>query len=175
MPEPSHLESHILALILKWQPTTAYFVRRALERGLATTFSGSPGSVYAVVDRLRGRGLVEARKEEGDGRGTERLSCTEAGGEAVRRWIRTVEPADLLPEDPWRTRMALADALPAGDRLDWLIDLKEAAEGQREDLEARRQVGGDECQVAALENARMLNDARIAWLDRTISRIVSSR
>ena len=175
MPDLSHHESHVLALILKWQPTTAYFVRKALVRGPASTFSDSPGSVYAIVERLRRRGLVEARKDEGDGRGTEFLTCSDAGREAVRDWIRAVEPVDLLPEDPWRTRMAHADALTPDERLAWLLALRDAAEGQAALLPGMIDVAGDPCHSAALENARMLNEARLAWIDRIIARQFGGR
>lgn len=173
MPGLSHHESHVLALILKWQPTTAYFVRKALGRGLASTFSNSPGSVYAIVERLRGRGLVIAEKDDADGRRTELLSCSPEGRAAVRDWLRAIVPVDLLPEDPWRTRMALADVLAPEERLDWLIAMRRAAERQAADLAA---AGGmdDDCHQAAVENARMLTETRIAWVDRTIARLVTA-
>jgi DNA-binding PadR family transcriptional regulator len=174
MSKLSHHESHVLATILRWQPTTAYFVRKSLERGLASTFSSSPGSVYPAVQRLKQRGLVEGVAVEADGRSTEQISCTPAGVSAVRDWIRSIEPADALPEDPWRTRMAHAALLDTTERLEWLIDLRKAAERQREALSGRGELAADACHAAAIDNARMLNEARLAWLDRTIAGMVTS-
>lgn len=175
MPDLSHHESHVLATILRWQPTTAYFVRKSLERGLASTFSSSPGSVYPVIERLKKRGLIHAAPVETDGRRTEQIGCTEQGIAAVRDWVRRIDPADALPEDPWRTRMAHAALLDADERLAWMVDMREAAERQREALAGRDALAVDDCHAAALENAKMLNEARLAWLDRTIAATVRRR
>lgn len=172
MPKLSHHESHVLALVLKWQPTTAYFIRKALERGLASTFSSSPGSVYPAIERFKKRGLIVATAIEDDGRRTEQLTCTQAGIAAVREWIVSVEPSDALPEDPWRTRMAMADALEREERLSWLLLLRSEAEQQQSALSDRAALDAGECQMAALEHARIMTDGRLAWIDRTIARMV---
>ena len=52
----SHHECHVLALVQKWQPTTAYFVRKALVQRLASDASDSPGSVYPAIERLKRAG-----------------------------------------------------------------------------------------------------------------------
>lgn len=168
MPELSHHESHVLALICKWQPATAYFIRKTLERGLASTFSGSPGSVYPIIERLKRHDLVRGVPVAADGRRAQQLECTEQGVEAVRAWIVRIDADDVLPEDPWRTRMTFLDLLSTQQRLAWLLSIRDAAQAQDEILRAL--VRPDEAgATAAIEGARMLNDARLGWIERLIA------
>ena len=175
MTELSHHESHVLALVRRWQPTTAYFIRKSLERGLASTFSDSPGSVYPAIDRLIKRGFVIADRSRSDGRRAEALTCTQAGDQAVRSWIFRLDPEDMLPEDPWRTRMALAEGLDEEDLIAWLSSLREVAERQLQHLRDRAALTVDDCFGAALEHALLATETRIIWIDRTIAKIVRNQ
>ena len=90
----SHHESHVLALVQKWQPTTAYFLRKALTQRLASDASDSPGSVYPAIERLKKAGLVTSRRGPGGGymlaRGAHEISFVEV--------IRAIDgPIALVP------------------------------------------------------------------------------
>lgn len=165
----SHHESHVLALVHKWQPTTAYFVRKALQRGLASSFSDSPGSVYPVIERLKKRGLVVATAAEADGRRTEHLTCSAEGEAAIAGWLTRIDPVDLLPEDPWRTRVLFADILEPAARADLYRQLRATAQAQLEELHARSAAALDHSYREALEGARLQTEGRIVWLDRLIA------
>jgi len=159
----------VLALIWRWQPTTAYFVRNSLERGLATTLSSSPGSVYPVMERLKARGYITGALTDTDKRNTEQLSCTEAGTEAVRSWVCTVEPSDLLPEDPWRSRMAFADCLSSFEQVRWLRSIRTATEEQLGSLAMRSVTASILSVTLAHDNARMTLQARLAWINHALA------
>jgi DNA-binding PadR family transcriptional regulator len=165
----SHHESHVLALIGKWQPTTAYFVRKALGQRLATDLSDSPGSVYPAIERLKRAGLVTATADESDARKTEHLRCTPAGEQAVRDWIVRIDARDALPEDPWRTRIAFVEKLEPVAARDWLFALRDTIEGTLAGLDDSRTPGVGI--GAELENAqaRMVTAARLAWVDQAIA------
>lgn len=168
MAKLTHLEGHVLALIWRWQPTTAYFVRNSLERGLATTLSSSPGSVYPIIERLKRRGLVHGVLTDADKRNKEHLSCTEAGVEAVKLWVSTVEPSDLLPEDPWRSRMAFVDCLSPHEQGVWLRSIRGTTEEQLGLLEARSETELIPAVKLAYENARLTLQARLAWINHAL-------
>lgn len=166
----THHESHVLAVIRKWEPVTAYFVRKAVSRSLASTFSDSPGSIYPMIERLKQRGLVSAEAGPDTGRKAELLSCTSAGEDVIREWLVRVDDNDLLPEDPWRTRVLFADLLESGVRDAWLRNMRDAMEAELDRIAARRQLATDDGERDAAENARLLSEARLVWLDRLLAR-----
>jgi DNA-binding PadR family transcriptional regulator len=165
----THHESHVLALIGKWQPTTAYFVRKALGQRLASDLSDSPGSVYPVIERLKQAALVTATADAADGRGTEHLRCTEAGHAAVREWVVRLEPRDMLPEDPWRTRIAFIETLAPEAARDWLFEVHDALERTLDSIEQGRVAGGGIESELEHAQARLVTAARLAWVDQAIA------
>jgi DNA-binding PadR family transcriptional regulator len=174
MAKLSHHESIVLALILKWQPVTAYFVRKALGQRLASDASDSPGSAYPVINRLRRAGLVRA-EEMGDRRGTEHLWCTQSGEAAVREWLVRLDDRDMLPEDPWRTRIAFMDMLPQAELRDWLFALREALKNTLAELEDQQQAAISLETELELLHARMITSARLSWASEAVLAIDSAR
>ncbi|MXO86521.1 hypothetical protein GRI38_10840 [Altererythrobacter aurantiacus] len=174
MPSPlTHHESHILAIIRKWQPVTAYFVRKAIPRSLATTFSDSPGSIYPAIERLKKRELIDTEPGPENARKSELLSCTAQGEEAAQTWITTIVHSDLLPEDPWRTRVLLSEGLTLHDRRLWLLAMRSAVAVELDRILARIEIATDRFELDALENARLTSDARTIWIDRLIARTLT--
>ena len=169
MPKLSHHESHVLALVHKWQPTTAYFVRKALGQRLASNVSESPGSVYPALERLKRAGLVIGEPDEGDGRRTERLRCSAEGAAAIRAWLTDISAADLLPEDPWRTRIVFLDLLAPNAAREWLFSVRETLEKTAARIEAGRDLASDTGAVLEIAHARLVTAARIAWVNEAIA------
>lgn len=169
----THQESHVLAIISKWAPVTAYFVRKALVRSLASTFSDSPGTVYPIIERLQRQGLVAAEAGPDTGRKAALLTCTPSGEAAIIEWLLRLDESDLLPEDPWRTRALFAESLAPGERLQWLLRIRAATEEQIERVVERAHLASDSHERDAAENARLLSEARLVWLDRLMARSLS--
>lgn len=170
----THHESHVLALIRKYEPTTAYFIRKAVIRSLASSFSDSPGSIYPIIARLQGRGLVVAVDGPDSGRKSELLSCTAQGVAAIKAWLLEIDTADLLPEDPWRTRLLLADQLSESERLRCLKTMRAAGDEELARIAERLHLAADTHEIDAAENAWLLTEARIAWLDRLMARMLAN-
>ncbi|QDZ06413.1 hypothetical protein FPZ24_02090 [Sphingomonas panacisoli] len=165
----SHYESHVLAIIGKRQPVTGYSVRKALMERIATNSSDSPGSTYPAIARLKRAGLIRATIDTSDRRRTTHLWCTDEGKAAIKEWITSIEPRDLVPEDPFRTRVAFADAIEPKAFRDWLYAMRDALEGARFTIiDGSPERSND---IASLEhaNAHLLTVARIAWVDRAIA------
>ncbi len=153
---------------------TAYFVRKALPRSFASTFSDSPGSIYPVIERLKRWGLVDARSVQVGSRSSEVLSCTPTGEAALHAWLIEDRDQDALPEDPWRTRILFAEGLNVRERQQWLSRLRDSAEAQRRALLDRAAITSEEAERDAIENARLLTEARIIWLERMLARSIGT-
>lgn len=174
MAEPlTHHESHVLAVIRKWEPVTAYFVRKALRQSLASSFSDSPGSVYPIIERLKRRGYVTAQAALDSGRKAELLACTPHGECAIVDWLVRVDQSDLLPEDPWRTRVLFSDLLDHPAQVEWLQKLRSAAEAELDAINGRLQMATVPKEADAAEGARLQTEARLIWLDRLMARSIS--
>jgi len=168
----SHHECHVLALVQKWQPTTAYFLRKALTQRLASDASDSPGSVYPVIERLKRAGLV-ASEALGSGRKAEHLTCTAAGAEAVRNWIMEIDQSQLLPSDPWRTKVPFVGNLSSDDLHSWLYDMRSKASEELERLNLLREATLDLPSQLELEHARLTTAARLTWTNEAIALLLA--
>ena len=171
----SNHEGHVLALVWRWQPTTAYFLSKALTQSIASDVSNSPGSLYPVVERLKKAGLVTAELSGIPKRKTELLRCTEAGLEAIRSWMLRIEPSALLPSDPWRMRAAFLGALSASDAQSWLLGIRAALAEESERLERARSAVLDLPSQIELTHARLVTAARIAWANEALILLQSPR
>ncbi|MEO5938751.1 MAG: MarR family transcriptional regulator [Sphingomonas sp.] len=169
MVDLSRLENHVLALIRKWQPTTAYFVRKSLDEALATNISNSPGSVYPAIERLKRHGLVTGQPSATGRRASEHLTCSPEGEDTVRDWLVRISPVDLLPEDPWRTRMGFADLLSAEELTTWLFDLKSALAAFTEKLDGIDAYPEGSTAALQLEHAKLASAARLGWINASMA------
>ncbi len=167
----SSVEGHLLALIWRFEPTTAYFVRKSLESSLASDVSGSPGAVYPALQRLKDRGFLTAVSAPDDGRRTEWISLTAQGGVMARKWVTELATSDQLPQDPLRTKIAFADLLDPEEARHWLIEAQALLVTELEQLEAANAIDQPLATALAFDNAISLTSARIAWLDRAVTRL----
>ena len=168
----THNESHVLAVIRKWEPVTAYFVRKALRQSFASSFSESPGSIYPIIERLKNHAFVVAEDGPEAARKSELLSCTPLGERAIREWLLRVDDGDLLPEDPWRTRALFSEILEPSAQIDWLHTLRAAADEELEKINARVAMAADFYEATAAQSARLQIEARLVWLDRLLAQSI---
>jgi DNA-binding PadR family transcriptional regulator len=159
----TEFESHVLALIWRHQPTTAYQVRHAHAHSPTLDFALSQGSVYPVIERLKKRSFIDAVAVN-DRRGTEQLSCTRDGEEAVKAWL-TDFPA-RLPDDPLRSRILAVSILGKGERADWVKSAKECLLQDLAQVEEFAEDNPGPLLDLAHDNARSTLLARIRWLER---------
>lgn len=164
----TEFESHVLALIWRYQPTTAYQVRHAHAHSPTLDFALSQGSVYPVIERLKARGLINALALK-DRRRTEQLSCTKAGEEAVKAWL-----ADLparLPDDPLRSRILALSILKKNQRAQWVKSAKDCLLQDLAHVEEFAEANPGPLLDLAHDNARSTLLARIRWLERIESKL----
>ena len=165
-------EGTFLALVLRIQPVTAYEVSRIYEESPVSNFNTSKGKIYPLIRRLSERGLLAKQPVPGDARGTEMLSCTERGRDAVRAWVMALRPSHLLLEDPLRTKVQSFDLLSGPERIAWILAAKEALDGHFERLESYGESVSVPFQDFVHDNAVRSVRARIAWLDRMLATLL---
>lgn len=159
-------EGSLLTLALRRQPVTAYQLLRIYAQSPVSSFNESKGSLYPLIRRLKARGLIAADPVDGDGRKSERLSCTDAGKEAARRWVARLEPRHILPDDPLRTKAISFGLLDADERRAWIENARKLTEEKIAEVEAYL-IGLDmPFQDAVAANAMGALQARLEWLDK---------
>lgn len=126
----SELEGVCLGIIRAHQPCTAYRVRQELRQAPSSHWRASAGSVYPLLERLEGEGLLVARAAAADGRGKQLLSISRTGDASLRRWILAGTDMDLISSvsDPVRSRTFFLDALTAAQRARYIDALIERTE-----------------------------------------------
>jgi DNA-binding PadR family transcriptional regulator len=165
-------EGTFLALVLRVQPVTAYEVSRIYQESPVSSFNTSKGKIYPMIRRLEERGLLAKQRVEGDARGTERLSCTDRGRDAVRAWVRELKPAHVMLEDPLRTKVQSFDLLSPEERVEWVLKAKEALEASLERLDDYGESVTVPFQEFVHDNAVRSTRARIVWLDRMLAQLL---
>jgi DNA-binding PadR family transcriptional regulator len=169
----TEIENHVLSIIWRTQPTTAYQIRHAFGRMAAEDPPVSQGTVYPAIERLKRRELVEARSTQ-DRRNTKQLWCTAAGEAAVRNWVMSV--SGRLPNDPLRNRALALSALSPAECVDWVKKAKMAVLEDLAEVEESAQANTGALHEVVHDNARLTHLARIRWLERlevALSRIAS--
>ena len=165
-------EGTFLALVLRIQPVTAYLVSKIYDGSPVSNFNTSKGKIYPLIRRLADRGLLEKQTVAGDARGTEQLSCTAPGEEAVRAWVKEIRPGHLLLEDPLRTKVQSFDLLTERERIDWILEAKDRLAAQIEGLERYEEGVSVPFKAFVHDNAVRSLRARIAWLDAMLSTLL---
>lgn len=159
-------EGSLLTQVLRRQPVTAYQLLRVYAQSPVSSFNESKGSLYPLIRRLKARGLIAAQPIDGDGRKSERLSCTAAGRAAARRWVVRLEPRHILPDDPLRTKVISFGLLDAREQRAWIAAARALTNAKIAEVDAYM-IGLDMPHKDAIAaNALGALQARLAWLDR---------
>ena len=164
-------EGTLLALVLRAGPLTTYQIAKIYERSPVTNFNTSKGKLYPLIKRLRNLNLLKGERVQGDARGTEMISSTPAGRDAVKRWVIQLKPSHLLLDDPMRTKVQSFDLLDRQQQLEWIVEAKAQLLTKLEELEAYRETVDVPNKTLVHDNAVLAIEARMAWLDRMIQTV----
>ena len=134
----SELEGVAIGIIQKQQPCTAYSIRMKLQKSPSSHWRGSAGSIYPLLDRLEGEGLVTSQQDTQGKRGRKLLSTTEKGKMALVTWIKNLQQDDLIADvfDPVRSRIFYLDAMSDKQQLEFAKQTLAALEGHLNQAEA---------------------------------------
>ena len=139
MKKLSELEGVSLGIVSKFQPCTAYAVRRMLKESPSSHWRASAGSLYPLLARLERSGLISSQPDEQDGRGRKLLHITPKGLNALREWIQAGAEQDMVSavSDPIRFRSFFLDTLDTGQQKRFLDEMIVQMQGQLEITEDR--------------------------------------
>ncbi|MEQ7874319.1 PadR family transcriptional regulator [Sphingomonas sp. ASV193] len=165
-------EGVLMALVVRAEPLTAYQISKIYEDSPVSNFNTSKGKIYPMIRRLRDAGYLEATQVSSDRRGTEQLSATDQGREAVRRWLVAIKPAQLLPDDPLRTRVQSLDLLTRDERIEWIAGLKLALREKLDSVERYAVDVSVPFKDLVHDNAVQAIRSRMDWLDRLLAEVV---
>lgn len=158
-------EGIFLSLVRRLQPTTAYQVAKVYEQSPVTNYKTHKGKIYPIIARLEARGLLEKRQVAGDGRGTEAISCTAAGEEALREWVMRSDPGHLLTDDPLRMKVQTFDVLSNHERLTWIANTRDLLRRKLAEVEEYGRSVDLPFKDFVHDNAVRSIRTRIDWLD----------
>lgn len=74
-------------------PMSGYDLKKLMALSTGQFYEPSYGSIYPSLERMAGRGLVEAERAEGESRLRRAYAITEAGRKAFREWLTS--PLDV--------------------------------------------------------------------------------
>lgn len=165
-------EGTFLALLARIEPTSAYQISKIYADSPVSTFGTSKGKIYPMIRRLIGQGLINAKKDATDSRGTEHLTCTAQGREAVRHWVKEMRVSHFLLNDPLRTKVQSFDLLTHDEQIEWIADAKAGLQSKLQELESYALVVDVPFKRAVHDNAVSSVRFRLDWLDRLLVEVV---
>lgn len=103
----SEIEACVLGLISVEGPATPYAIRKVFLDSPSPQWSGSAGTIYPLMERLRRRQLIRSEHFRTGKRHGRKISLTAAGALALKRWLAAPVPNWVagVPPDPLRTRI----------------------------------------------------------------------
>jgi len=170
------LEGMVLGLVFKKGPCTAYTVRQILRHSPSSHWRGSAGSIYPLLERLEGLGLLEAQDDPHDGRARRLLAITSEGRKALKAWIKAGTCTDVIAQvsDPVRSRVYFLDALSPKERAKLTREMLKALQ----DFLAQTAADLDDETLELSELAKlgvlgavMVNEARVEFLKEVVNTI----
>lgn len=170
----THAEAIALMTAYRFGPMTTYRLRRMYAEALVASYSNSTGTVYPLVRRLAGRGLLEMRPIEGSKRGAETIVCTEAGRRALRAWVLDLGKEEGILADTARTKLTCFNLLTPEERIAWVERLQQVlvqAETALAEYYERNQ--GVPYVDLIHDNFTSTLSSRQAWADRTHKALVA--
>jgi DNA-binding PadR family transcriptional regulator len=165
----SELEGVCLGIVKKFQPCTAYRVRRILKQSPSSAWRASAGSVYPLLSRLEAGNHISGETDENDGRGTKFLNITTPGRKALKEWITAGSEPEMVAaiSDPVRTRMFFLDTLSERQRDLYLDKLITQMEKYLKKTTHRLNTSQDEDDIYGIlgsQGAVLATRARLDWL-----------
>lgn len=157
-------EGSLLALVLRRQPIKPYRLLKIYEQSPVSSFNESKGNLYPLIRRLIAGGFLAAEPVPDDNRRSEVLRCTDKGRAALQRWVMQIPPAQVLPNDPLRTKIISFDLLDADQQRDWIARMRAQVTEKIQDVEAYAAGLDLPLQTLVIDNARRSLDERLAWL-----------
>jgi DNA-binding PadR family transcriptional regulator len=128
---------------------TGYELKQRADRTLRFYWvSPAMSQIYTELERLSGRGFVEALDDNAGKRTTRRFRITPAGRDSLTTWLHTSEQDFPILKHPIALRLLMGSLMGPGEVESMLDGYVEAVAERRTELEAVRTMLGDDKAVA---------------------------
>lgn len=164
----STLEYMALGLVWRKGPCTPYAVMKSIAQSKAQAFRSGAGSIYPLIKRLTGTGLIALSNGK--------LVITGQGSAELARWVSSVDPErDVTANlDPLRARLYFLKVLRAEDQVRFLEQAEAGLLELQRKLEmdkAEYEQNGDPIGALAIQGAILETEARNSWIDLVRKRL----
>lgn len=165
---------HVLLGLLAEGERHGYELKREHDARFPAARPLAFGQVYATLERLRSRGLVNtATSVKVDGPERTPYVMTDSGREEFERWLADVEPPSPFVSNPLSVKVTLA-LLTADESLaqDYLRRQRDAHLARmREFTRAKSEPDASLANVLAADYALTHLDADLRWIEAALSRV----
>ena len=164
----TELENAVLGVVWRRGPCSAYVVKREFETSASASWSASAGSIYPLVKKLSGAGLLVVQEQRWGTRKKALLALSRSGRNALESWAADVPQRIGQPSpDPIRTRSFFLDVLSEEQRVHFLDQAEAATQSAIEELRsAIAELPDTESKFESLAAAGAVFQlsARLRWL-----------
>jgi DNA-binding PadR family transcriptional regulator len=117
---------------------SGYEIRRTVELSIRFFWTISPAQVYPSLAKLERAGLLTGRDEPQGNRPRRVYQRTQAGAQALRKWLTEAEPMPFELRDIAMVKLFFADALVSPDAHQLLAQVRSRSEQHAATLRAIR-------------------------------------
>ncbi|MHC4844703.1 MAG: PadR family transcriptional regulator [Planctomycetota bacterium] len=165
----TELEMVVLGIIWKQGPCTAHAVRMEFAASKTSHWRGSAGSIYPLVRRLEGRGLVNSKAGHRKRQARRLYSIASAGEALLRDWLGGPQADEVFSThyNPVRTRLYFLGVLPPRKQKAFLMAAEESIRRRLPELERDRdehEAEGWTHSALAVEESLFVMRAQLRWL-----------
>jgi len=161
-------EGAVLGVLARVEPATRYRLLKSFKDSPTTTYSPSNGSLYPLVARLVGRGLIQARAGVN---GREKLALSPEGRRALARWIAGTGPQHLIADDPLLLRVLSLGDLEPDEQVRWIIAAKAQLLNKKDELSRNREPVSEPYSRIVHDTTIAIIKTKLEWLDRLLIQI----
>src|SRR5690349_15593463 len=181
MKRPANALSLAVLTLLFEKPMHPYEMSSTLrQRSKEESIRLNYGSLYAVVESLRKKGLIAARETVREGNRPERTvyELTEEGGAAMREWLSEMLRDPTPQFTDFQAALSLMGALPPDEALE-LLNLRlralRLASNQYDGVRAHLPPGFPELFLVEGDYSEALRLAEIAFVEKLVADIEHDR
>lgn len=155
---------------------TGYAIKAEIERSTRMFWGASVGGIYPELRRLRDAGLVSVRDDPRGGARRHAYTLTDAGREALDRWLTDSSEPVLEMRNEALLRVRFAGVLKPAQQLEVVRRMRAMHERQAAALRARMELGrfDDPLHRMTVEFGLGWNEWAVGWCAQAERRLGSS-
>jgi PadR family transcriptional regulator AphA len=164
----------VLGLIAEGH-ATGYAIKAEIERSTKRYWGASIGGIYPELRRLTDAGLISVRDDPRGDSPRHNYELTEAGAEALRRWLTACETATLEMRDESLLRLRFANILAPSERTAVLATKRRLHEERAAEIAVllTRDEFDDRFHRLAAEYAHELHRWAVTWCERQAAELTA--